>query len=97
MTRLNGFIDAFNVQITANNAQLLAAEDSAALKADIEKIRDTDIGVTLMNEIIKLRDETVEISGGSAANSLRLGDKLAADWQKEIDRNFIVSLGAYFT
>ena len=69
--KLNLLVSGYNISISAVNAQLLAAEDSAAIKAAIEDIRDLDI-TDLLNQCISLRNESITIR--DATNAIGVGE-----------------------
>lgn len=84
--KLNQLVSGYNTTISAYNAQLVASTDSAAIKADIEDIRDIDIA-DLLNQCITLRNESIAIR--NATNAIGVGEINALD----VDFNSVKVLG----
>jgi len=71
LQKLKDLVTEYNGVLTAVNAQLVAAEDSAAIKSDIINLRDIDIAA-LVSQMTNLRNETVALR--DAAEAIALAD-----------------------
>ena len=68
MGKLEQLKNGYNTAITAVNAQLQAGDDSSAIKAAIESIRDNEI-TPLKNEAKQYRDEAEQIALADISNT----------------------------
>ncbi|OUR62064.1 hypothetical protein A9Q74_06340 [Colwellia sp. 39_35_sub15_T18] len=71
LQKLKDLVTEYNGVLTAVNAQLVAAEDSAAIKSDIINLRDIDIAA-LVSQMTNLRNETFALR--DAAEAIALAD-----------------------